>query len=119
MKLSKKNAARQRALQKAIASGKALGGMLVGFAASVVGCGERHSPAHTMGRFPDPSYREGKSTNENADGFVTSGDIAEPMPKKPQPKPNVVNEVKEERRPRLQGAPLPPTPPKPPATQRR
>ena len=57
MKLSKKNATRQRVLQRAIASGKTLGGLLVGFAATVVGCGERHTPANTMGRFPDPRYQ--------------------------------------------------------------
>ena len=34
MKLSKKNAARQRAIQKTIASGKALGGLLVGLTAA-------------------------------------------------------------------------------------
>ena len=52
MKLSKKNAARQRAIHKALAAGKALGGLLAGFVASVVsGCGE-HSPANTMGSYP-------------------------------------------------------------------
>ena len=42
MKLSKKNAARQRILQKAIASGKTLGGLLVGLTAATVvgGCKE-------------------------------------------------------------------------------
>jgi len=69
MKLSKKNAARQRVLQKAIASGKTLGGLLVSLAATVTGCG-RHSPASTMGRFPDPNYQE-NATNENAEVLVT------------------------------------------------
>ena len=68
MKLSKKNAARQRALQKAIASGKALGGMLVGFAASVVGC------VPTMGRFPAPNSQE-NAKNENTEVFVTEGEV--------------------------------------------
>ena len=68
MKLSKKNAARQRALQKAIASGKALGGMLVGFAASVVGC------VPTMGRFPAPNSQE-NAKNENREVFVTEGEV--------------------------------------------
>ena len=76
MKLSKKNATRQRVLQRAIASGKTLGGLLVGFAATVVGCGERHTPANTMGRFPDPRYQE-NAKNENTDEFVTGGDIQE------------------------------------------
>ena len=48
MKLSKKNAALQRAMQKAIASGKALGGLLVGItAATVVGGCKEPSPAST------------------------------------------------------------------------
>ena len=77
MKLSKKNAARQSAIHRAIASGKALGGLLVGLAATVVGCRGSHTPAHTMGRFPDPRYQE-NATNENADEFVTGGVIAMP-----------------------------------------
>ena len=113
MKLSKKNAARQSAIQKAIASGKALGGLLVGFAATVTGCGERHSPTNTMGRFPDPRYQE-NVTNENKKVFVTEGEIAEPEPQPPQPKPNAV----QERRGKeivLGGKPLPPpSPPLPP-----
>ena len=76
MKLSKKGAAVQRAIHDALASGKALGGLLVGFAATVAGCGERHTPANTMGRFPDPSYQE-NAKNENKEEFVTGGDIQE------------------------------------------
>ena len=54
MKLSKKGMARQRAIRKALAAGKALGGLLAGLAASVVsGCSE-HSPANTMGSYPAP-----------------------------------------------------------------
>ena len=49
MKLSKKNAARQSAISKALASGKGLGGLLVGLATAVVGgCSER-SPSNVMG----------------------------------------------------------------------
>ena len=52
MKLSKKSRFRQRAIHKALAAGKALGGLLAGLAASVVsGCSE-HSPVNTMGRYP-------------------------------------------------------------------
>ena len=76
MKLSKKNAALLRAIHDALASGKALGGLLVGFAATVAGCGERHTPANTMGRFPDPRYQE-NTKNENKEEFVTGGDIQE------------------------------------------
>ena len=90
MKLSKKNAARQRVLQKAIASGKTLGGLLVGFVATVTGCG-RHSPASTMGRFPDPNYQE-NATNENAEVLVTEGEI----PEQKSPTPNAVQEQQRE-----------------------
>ena len=86
MKLSKKGAANQRAIHNALASGKALGGLLIGFAATVAGCRESHSPAHTMGRFPDPRYQQKNSTNENVNVFVTEGEIAEPKPSQPKPK---------------------------------
>jgi len=98
MKLSKKNAARQRILQKAIASGKTLGGLLVGLTAATVvsGCKDS-SPASTMGSYPRPR-QQANSTNENTEEFATLGDIAgpeditEPKPKTPQPKPNVMRE---------------------------
>ena len=102
MKLSKKNEVRQRALQKAIASGKTLAGLLVGFAATVTGCGERHSPAHTMGIYPDPRYQQEQPVNENVGGFVALGEIAgseniaEPKQETQQLKTNEVNEVKED-----------------------
>ena len=54
MKLSKKNAARQSAIRRALASGKSLGGLLVGLAAAMVGgCSER-SPSTVMGDYPAP-----------------------------------------------------------------
>ena len=54
MKLSKKNAARQSAISRALASGKGLGGLLVGLATAVVGgCIER-SPSTVMGDYPAP-----------------------------------------------------------------
>ena len=77
MKLSKKGAAIQRAIHNALASGKALGGLLIGFAATVAGCRESHSPAHTMGRFPDSRYQE-NAKNENTEEFVTEGEMPEP-----------------------------------------
>ena len=102
MKLSKKNAARQRVLQKAIASGKTLGGLLVGLAATVTGCCGRHSPASTMGRFPDPRYQE-NAKNENTEvfvteGFVTEGEIPEPgeVPAQEQ-EPSKTNAVQEQQ----------------------
>ena len=68
MKLSKKNAARQRVLQKAIASGKTLGGLLVSItAATVVGGCRGPSPASTMGRFPDPRYEQVKHPQPKQD----------------------------------------------------
>ena len=54
MKLSKKNAARQSTISRALASGKGLGGLLVGIATAVVGgCSER-SPSTVMGDYPAP-----------------------------------------------------------------
>ena len=92
MKLSKKNAARQRALQKAIASGKTLGGLLVGLtAATVVGGCKDPSPARTMGSYPRPQ-QQANATNENIDEFFTGGEIAVPEPTPLQPKPNAVRE---------------------------
>ena len=98
MKLSKKNAARQRVLQKAIASGKTLGGLLVGLtAATVVGGCKEPSPASTMGSYPRPQ-QQANATSENVGEFVTQGaiavpgKIAVPKPKTPQPKPNAVRE---------------------------
>ena len=110
MKLSKKGAAVQQAIHDALASGKALGGLLVGFAATVAGCGERHTPANTMGRFPDPSYQE-NAKNEDAKVFVTEGEIPEPeeTPAQEQEpsKTNAIREV-QGKEPVLLGKPLAP-----------
>ena len=90
MKLSKKNAARQLVLQKTIASGKALGGLLVGLtAATVVGECTGPSPAHTMGIPPMPQ-QQANATNENTEVFVTEGVFAVPKTKTPPPMPNAV-----------------------------
>ena len=124
MKLSKKNAARQRVLQKAIASGKTLGGLLVGLtAATVVGGCKDTSPASTMGSYPRPQ-QQANATSENVGEFATRGviavpgNIAVPKPKTPQPKPNAVRE----RRGKeivLGGKPLiSPPPPLPPGQYR-
>ena len=100
MKLSKKSAAIQRAIHDALASGKALGGLLVGFAATVAGCGERHTPANTMGKYPSPYYQE-NATNENTEVFVTDG---EPLSLPPEPEappikqePSETNAVQEQQ----------------------
>lgn len=92
MKLSKKNASRQRVLQKAIASGKTLGGLLVGLtAATVVGGCKDPSSASTTGSYPRPQ-QQANATSENVGEFSTGGVIAVPKPKTPQPKPNAVRE---------------------------
>ena len=117
MKLSKKNAAVQRVLQKAIASGKALGGLLAGLAAAAVagGCRE-HSPATTMGSYPN-THCQDNAANEKADEFAVEGDIVWPedipAPKQELPKTNAVRESHGEGIV-LRGAIMPP-PDKPPA----
>ena len=107
MKLSKKNKATQRAISRMLASGKALGGLLAGVAATVfAGCRD-NSPRVPMGDYPNPdapanaaseshsrSGRMGKyltekpgkanKANEKKDVFATDGGIAEPMPEKPE-----------------------------------
>ena len=69
MKLSKKNAARQSAISKALASGKGLGGLLVGLATAVVGgCSER-SPSNVMGDYPAPQQPK-NTASETRDASV-------------------------------------------------
>jgi len=119
MKLSKKNAARQRVLQKAIASGKTLGGLLVGLTAAAVagGCRER-SPATTMGSYPN-THCQDNAANEIDDDLVTIGEIEcpedAPAPKQELPKTNAVCESHGEGIVVLRGAIMPP-PDKPPVT---
>ena len=119
MKLSKKGSAVQQAIHDALASGKALGGLLVGFAATVAGCREGYTPAHTMGRFPDPSYQE-NAKNEDAKVFVTEGEIPEPeeTPAQEQEpsKTNAVREAQGKGRV-VRGEPMP-LPGKPPAPKK-
>lgn len=88
MKLSKKSAARQRAIHKALAAGKALGGLLVGLAASVVsGCSE-HSPTTTMGSYP--ASNAGRETRSHRRADVMGKMLLEPEPERT----NAVNEAK-------------------------
>ena len=117
MKLSKKNAARQLVLQKTIASGKALGGLLVGLtAATVVGGCKGPSPSRTMGICPRPQ-QQANATNENTEVFVTEGAIAVPGAKPPHPTPNAVWEQRGETITTMGIMPargtVPPTPPLP------
>ena len=117
MKLSKKNRARQRAIQKTIASGKALGGLLVGLtAATVVGGCKESSPSRTMGSYPRPQ-QQANATNENTGVFVTEGAIAVPKTTTPPPMPNAVWEQRGETITTMGIMPargtVPPTPPLP------
>jgi len=94
MKLSKKNQARQRAIRKAIASGKSVGGLLAGaLALATTGCSPRPSPG-PIGRFPDHSYEEkaGRKANNEKPRRVLIGDfprdIRDEETPPPKPKPN-------------------------------
>ena len=87
MKLSKKNAALQRTMQKAIASGKTLGGLLVGIAATVAGCREGNSPESTMGSYPNPFYHENGASETRSRRAIPG----EP----PVPQPDETNAVSE------------------------
>ena len=85
MKLTKKNARRLKAIQKALASGKGLGGLLVGLAAATVVSGCDRPPFATAG-IP-ANYH-----NEHPDIFVTEGEV----PELPEPATtNAVNEAKD------------------------
>ena len=97
MKLSKKRAALQGAIHKALASGKTLGGLLVGLAATVAGCREHHSPANTMGDYPAPQPLQ-------EDDVLRSRRAVPGEPPVPQPaETNVVNECKKRKANRIMG----------------
>ena len=91
MKLSKKNQTRQRAIRKALTSGKSVSGLLAGaLALATTGCspgGHTHGP---IGRFPDPRYEEQAPTNacnETPPVQMPPGDMPPPQPPpKPTPK---------------------------------
>jgi hypothetical protein len=87
MKLSKKNAALQRTMRKTIASGKTLGGLLVGIAATITGCREGNSPASTMGSYPNPFYHENGASESRSRRAIPG----EP----PVPQPDETNAVSE------------------------
>ena len=89
MKLSKKNQARQRAIRKAIASGKSVGGLLAGaLALATTGCSPKPSPG-PIGRFPDRRYEEqaGRKANNESPRRVPMGDVPNDQPTPPSPKP--------------------------------
>ena len=79
MKLSKENRKRQEAIRKALAAGKPLGGVLAGLlSVAVAGCGRDHSPASTMGSYPNSSTCT-NSVNENP-RRVPMGDLITTIP---------------------------------------
>ena len=93
MKLSKKNAARQSAISRALASGKGLGGLLVGLATAVVGgCSER-SPSTVMGDYPAPQQLN--TERETRDASVM-GQMILKDDKSPNCTTNTVNEFESE-----------------------
>lgn len=57
MKLSKKNEAKQRLISRMVASGKALGGLLAGVAATVLAGCRDNSPRVPMGDYPNPDAK--------------------------------------------------------------
>ena len=66
MKLSKKNAARQSAISRALASGKGLGGLLVGLATAVVGACSERLPSNVMGDYPAPQQPKNTASETRA-----------------------------------------------------
>ena len=109
MKLSKKGAAIQRSIHDALASGKALGGLLVGFAATVAGCGERHTPANTMGDYPASPPLQQENTQRDCRAIPGEPPVPQPA------KTNVVNESKKRKANRFMGK-VPASPGKAPAS---
>jgi len=112
MKLSRKNAARQRAIHKAISSGRALGGVLVGLAAvTAASCRGNPQEVRTMGMY-DPQSRV-NTVNESKQVYTTPGE--EPSPKTAKPnavrerrgKPTVVGKMRLPPEQREQQQPLP------------
>ena len=96
MKLSKKSEALQRAIHKAVASGKALGGLIVGLAATVAGCRD-HSPANTMGDYPASPQQQEENAMRNRRAIPG-------VPPVPQPvETNAVNERKSRKANRFMG----------------
>ena len=93
MKLSKKSQARQRAIAKMVASGKALGGLLAGLvAAAIPGCRD-NSPGARMGDVPCPPQEQKPNSGNEKHGrnpAVRGKYLVEPE------KPNEANEMSED-----------------------
>ena len=96
MKLSKKSATVQRAIHKALASGRALGGLIVGLAATVSGCRD-HSPASTMGDYPASPQQQEENAMRNR--RAVPGETPVPQPAET----NAVNECKKRKANRFMG----------------
>ena len=79
MKLSKKNQARLQSIHKLIASGKALGGLLVSLAATTIGCGchRDRGPHNVMGSYPNQTPST-NFQNEKKSGRVMGKYLIEP-----------------------------------------
>ena len=94
MKLSKVNTARQGAIGKALASGKGLGGLLVGLATAVAGgCGSR-SPSAVMGDYPAPEQPK-NTASETRDASVMGKMILNEDKKEDKSTHNTTNAVNE------------------------
>jgi len=71
MKLSKRNQDRLRAIRKALADGKPLGGLLAGMLSiAATGCNPGGSHGGPIGRFPEP--RHGEQTRCGSGGGESS-----------------------------------------------
>ena len=109
MKLSKKRAAIQRAIHKSLASGKALGGLIVGLAATVAGCRDHHTPANTMGDYPASPQQQEENAMRNRRAVPGEPPVPQPA------ETNAVNECKKRKANRFMGK-VPASPGKAPAS---
>lgn len=84
MKLSKKNQTLLRRIRKALASGKTLGGLLVGLATTTIGngCHRDRGPHNVMGSYPNTSS-DANVRNERRDCHVRGKYLVKP-PEKPK-----------------------------------
>ena len=73
--MTKKNKSILRNIRKMLASGRSLGSLLVGLAATAVGCQRDHSPADVMGSYPNTNVR-----NEGRDCHVRGKYITREQP---------------------------------------
>ena len=111
LSLSRKDSGRQRAIQRALASGKGLAGLLAGLAAATFagGCYERHPTATgaRMGSIPATSEQQPNAVNEFEEDWI-AGDIV--FPDETVEMPNAANEAK-------CAVPVPPGKPAPPSSR--